>query len=120
MSQFDDYRRFRDEVANIIDPCLYSLEWVDAQVWSGAFKVFSSTNAIIAVELKTYPTGAIELHGMFAAGDMVEILSLIERAEDWGRSMGCIYATISSRPGWAKVMKTKGYEVDQVTIRKVL
>lgn len=120
MSEVDEYLRFRDEVASILDPNLYSIEWVDAQVWSGAFRLFASANAIIAVELKPYPTGAIELHGMFAAGDMAEIVELIERAEDWGRSMGCIYATISSRPGWAKVMKTKGYEVDQVMIRKVL
>lgn len=112
------YQKHRNEIAGMLDERLYTIEWVDAQIWSGAFRIFASENAIIAVELKQYPTGAIELHGMFAAGDLDEIVPLIGRAEEWGRTMGCTYATISSRPGWARVMRD--YEVVQVTIRKVL
>lgn len=120
MREFEAYLKFRGEIEQIVDPALYPMEWVDAQIWSGHFRVFFTDNAIIAVELKPYPSGALELHGMFAAGELSEILDLIENAEAWGRSMGCAFATISSRPGWAKVLNSRGYEVNQVNIRKVL
>jgi len=118
--EFEAYLKFRGEIEQIVDPALYPMEWVDAQIWSGHFRVFFTDNAIIAVELKPYPSGALELHGMFAAGELGEIVGLIGEAEEWGRSLGCAFATISSRPGWAKVLGKLEYEMNQVTIRKVL
>jgi hypothetical protein len=114
------YLRHRDEIARIIDPALYTMEWLDGQIWSGAFRVMGNDTAVIVVELKQYPTGAREVHGVVAVGELSAILSLIEQAEEWGRSMGCIYGSIASREGWARVMAAHGYEVTQVTIRKVL
>lgn len=76
--------------------------------------------AIIGVERKEYPGGAVELHGMFAAGDLEGIDELIEKACQAGWAAGCSIATISSRPAWAKRMKSKGFAVQQVTISKEL
>jgi hypothetical protein len=73
------------------------------------------------VELRRYPGGALDVHGLVAAGDMVEIRdNLIPCAEAWGRANGCIAGVVESRPGWAKVLKPSGYEVSQVTVRKEL
>ena len=117
---WEAYQHHRDAIAEMLDLERYTIEWIDAQIWSGAFRTFASAGAIIAVEIKAYPTGAAEIHGMFAAGDLQEILALIEQAEAWGRANGCKFASIASRPGWARLLSGKGYDVDQVTIRKVL
>ena len=114
------YFRHRDEIAALLDPALYTIEWVDLQVASGRVQAIGNDRAVILVEIKEYPAGGLEVHGMAAAGDLDAILPLIEQAENWGRSLGCVYGSIASREGWARVMAPHGYEVTQVTIRKVL
>lgn len=114
------YLRHRDEIAALLDPRLHTIEWVDLQVASGKMQAIGNDRAVVLVEIKEYPAGGREVHGMVAAGELDAILPLIEQAENWGRSLGCIYGSIASREGWARVMAPHGYEVAQVTIRKVL
>lgn len=113
-----DYLRFRDGFAGAIDLKLYTIEWLDAQVASGAFRPLASPNACILVSLRTYPTGVLELHGEAATGDLQEIIQLIDLAVSWAREHGCALATIASRPGWARVLD--GWETRQIELRKEL
>jgi len=116
-----DYLRFRDDLAAIIDPRFYSLEWLDGEVWSGRIRLFTGPNSCILASIKPYPTGALELHVMAATGELNELISsTIVSVENWARSIGCIVAVIESRTGWAKVMKASGYETFQTSIRKEL
>ena len=80
-----------------------------------------TSDAAILVTIQTYPTGARELHGMAAAGRIGSIVDvLIPQAEQWGRAMGCLFAAIESRLGWARMLKAGGYHPYQTIIRKEL
>jgi hypothetical protein len=114
------YGKFRNAFAELLDPRFYSIEWLDQGVASGAAVAMGNEDACIVVELKRYPAGAKEVHGLCAAGDMREILKLIELAEEWGRLKGAIVATIASREAWGKILHTRGYRPYQLTIQKEL
>ena len=113
------YLRFRPDLEAVMDPRLFTIEWLDGQVIAGSYRVFSSANAIIIAEIKTYPTGAREVHGVVAAGELGEIENeLIPQAEQWGKLLNCIAGQIDSRDGWERVMKRHGYERLKTVIRK--
>jgi hypothetical protein len=108
---------FRDEFATI-DPARYPIEYIEKQVASGFWRVWSNDRAAIIATIKRYPSGLREVHGLAAAGDLAEIVGLIPLAEDWGRSRGCVGAEIASKPAWAKIMAAHGYKPAQVRLWK--
>lgn len=114
------YLRHRDEIAELLDPRLYTIEWLDREITRGRAYVMGSDTAVIVFEFKHYPTGAMDIHGLVAAGELTAIKGLIEQAENFARDHGCIGAQISSREGWAKALEPAGYRLYQVTIRKEL
>lgn len=120
MAQWHDYLKFRDGFASILDERFYPLPWLDAQVWSQLVKLWCCEDAAILVELRTYPSGAKEVHGLAATGNMESIIGLIPLAEQWGRENGCVVATIESREGWKRALKSYGYVPYQTVIRKEL
>jgi hypothetical protein len=107
---------FRDEFA-AIDPDRFPIEYIEGRVASGDWRVWSTDRAAIIAEIKIYPTGEKEVHGIAAAGELAEIVALIPHAEQWGRDEGCSRAVIESRPGWARL---PGYVLHQVSVRKDL
>lgn len=116
----DPYIRFRNDFHALLDQRCYTPEWLDAQVWAGAFRVFGDDDGCILVSLKRYPTGLYEIHGEAAAGDLAAIKRLIERAVEWGRSVGCQLASIASRSGWVRALKDDGWVIHQTELRKEL
>jgi hypothetical protein len=119
--EWEEYRRFRSRFLEILDPELYTAEWLDTQVWTRNFRLFSTAESAILFGVKVYPTGLKEAEGQAAVGNLGEITrQLIPQFEAFGRAHGCRIATIQSRVGWAKVMKSQGYEVHQTLIRKAL
>lgn len=115
------YLRFRDAFAEVLDPRLYTIEWLDKQVLECKVTFWRTDKAAIIAELKIYPTGAADVHGLIAAGDMADIVeTLIPAAEQWGRDLGCLGAIIESREGWKRTLKSSGYDVYQVALRKDL
>lgn len=115
------FLRFRSQFLEVIDPRFYDIDWLERQILNGAAKLLISDDAAIIYEIRTYPTGAREVHGLLAAGNMESIVQeLIPEAEQIGRDLGCITACIESREGWARALKPFGYEVYQVSIKKEL
>lgn len=117
---WQQYVRFRDEIASILDPRLYSIEWLDEQLWADKFMLWASDEGVLITELRTYPAGARDIHAMVAAGSLEAISDLRERAEQWARGEGVEFASAASRPGWARILERFGYELHQVEMRKVL
>lgn len=116
-----EYLRFRDDFAAILDPRFYTVDWLDMQVLTGTMRLFTAGDSAILASVRTYPTGAKELHAEAAAGELKVIeTSLIPQFEAFGRSQGCEIAVVQSRAGWEKIMGRHGYEVHQVSIRKDL
>jgi len=116
---WSEYTRFRPAFAQILDPRFYTIQWLDSQVVSGKFRLFSDDNSAILVSIRTYPTGLKELCGEAATGNLSAIArKLIPQSIEWAQSIGCTSARIESRAGWAKAMKKDGFEIHQVAIRK--
>ena len=120
VDHYSAYLRHRDEVKSLLDERFYPLPWVDQRVWMGAIRLMADDKAIIGFEVKQYPGGARELHGMFACGEMESIMGLIDRAIDYAHALDCDVATIESRLGWAKVLKSRGFVPNQLKIMKEL
>jgi hypothetical protein len=115
------YCRFRDQFAEVLDPRRYRLDWLDQQILEGNFMLWVGDNAAIVASIETYPTGAKDIHGQIAAGDLEEIVNvLIPQAERDAKAMGCIGAKISSREGWGRALRGSGYEPYQLTLMKEL
>lgn len=116
-----DYLRFRQAFASVLDPRLYTIDWLDRQIVTGAAKFWATESAAIIAQIKTYPTGAMDIEGLIAAGDMDDIIGkLIPAAEQWARAVGCVGAIIQSRQGWARALKPHGYSIYQTALRKEL
>ena len=110
--------RWRSEITSILDERFYPLWWVESEIAAGRIDLLQNDKAIIGIQVRTYPGGARELHGMFACGDKHAIRDLVLQALDLGRLAGCDVAAIESRPGWARELKDMGFATDRVRIVK--
>lgn len=116
----EEYPRFRPAFEQAMDPRLYQIGYLDGLVHSGRAAFWSNDTAAIVAELKTYPTGALVVEGVVAAGALDGIRMLIPLAEAWGKQHGAVMAMISSRPGWAKALQSAEYAPHQLSIVKDL
>lgn len=115
------YCGFRAAFAEVMDERYYTLEWLDGQILDGRALFWRTDKAAIIAEIRDYPTGARDIHGLIAAGDLGDIVeTLIPMAEAHGRLVGCIAAQIESRPGWVKALAPYGYGLHQSIVRKEL
>jgi len=115
-----DYLRHRQEIADMLDERFHTIDWLDMQIESGAYRVIGCDDAVIIVGFERYPTGWLELQGVVAAGRLESIRDiLIPQAEELARAMGCGSAEIESREAWVKIMAPFGYELHQTKIKKV-
>lgn len=115
------YRRFRDQLAEAMDPAFYPIENLDELLLSGRARLWVGEHAAIVAEIRDYPGGARAVHGLVAAGRIEEInAQLIPQAEAWGKALGCTCAIIESRAGWMRALKPYGYAPHQVALRKEL
>lgn len=112
------YADWRSRFLEAVDQELYPASWLDRRVASGRARFWGNEAGAIVAEIKQYPSGAREVHGLVAAGDLAAIKALIPLAERWGRERGCIRASISSHPAWARLLPD--YQPEQLTIAKVL
>ena len=117
---WDGYQRHRSAIAGLLDPRCHTIEWLDVRLLNGDAVAFSNDEAAIVVEVRQYPAGATELHGLVACGDLSAILPLIEAAEEWGRSNNITFASIASRNAWSRILRNKSYSLYQSVLRKEL
>jgi hypothetical protein len=114
-----EYADFRDQFAAAMDSAFYNIGWLDGLIESGAAVCITAGASAIIVTVKTYPTGLRQLYGMYAAGDVNEIIEvLIPQAEALGRELGCSIATIESREAWGRLLKD--YTMYKITVQKRL
>ena len=115
------YLHWRPEFAKAIDEALYPLSWLDSQVARGEARFAYTDTAAILYEYKHYPSGAFQVEGLVAAGDVEAIVEfLIPFVEAEAAHAGAVAAQIASRPAWARVLRERGYVPYQAAIRKVL
>lgn len=115
------YERFRDEFI-ALDPERYPADYIDRQVWTGAWQCAGNDKAAILYKIEAFPSGAREVQGLAAAkaddATLDHIKALIPIAEQYGREAGCRWASIESHPAWARLLP--GYEPSQLRIVREL
>lgn len=116
----DAYLRHRDEILTMLDERFWPREWVEAQIAAGQIGLLANDEALIGYEVRTYPGGATELHGMFAAGDLESIGALVDAICEEAARQGITIAAIESRGGWERAFRAKGFIRDKVRIVKEL
>lgn len=110
------YTRHRAEIASILDERFWPLWWVESQISEGKIDLLSNDTAIIGIEVRNYPGGARELHGLFAAGEKAGIKELVEQALAIGEAAGLTCAAIESRHGWEREFRDLGFVRNKVRI----
>lgn len=73
-----------------------------AQVWA------DGDRALLITEIHEYPRARI-LHFWIAAGELERVVRLSRRAIEWGRSRGCVRASLAGRHGWTRVLAREGW-----------
>ena len=121
MNDWAGYLHWRPAFAEAMDPRLHTPEWLDTRVLAGSAQFWRSALAAAVTEIRSYPTGAYDVHGLVAAGEVGEVRDLIVPAvERWGRAIGAIGIVVESRPGWARALREAGFAPHQLAIRKEL
>jgi hypothetical protein len=79
------YLHWRPVILEAIDQRLYNAEWLDREVHYGRAHFWRSPNAAALTEIRIYPTGVADLHGLVAVGDVAEVRDiLVPQAEAFG------------------------------------
>lgn len=118
--QMAAYTRHRAEIIQMLDQRKWPHWWLENAISEGSIGILHNDTAIIGVERKVYPGGYEELHGLFAAGELAGVLELIDAACEAAKMQGMDGAAISSREGWARILKDRGFTPYQTTIVKEL
>jgi hypothetical protein len=96
------------------------LEDLQGMVDAGRLVVFANDKAAIAAEPVKSPDGTWTLTISLAGGDLDACLELHDEAEQAARQLGAARTAAIGRQGWIKVLKSRGYRVHSVLLRKEL
>lgn len=86
----------------------HGFEDVLQQIADGDAQLWLEQDAVIVTEIHQTPRKRV-LHFWLATGELEAVIRLSDKAEGWGRSMGCTLSTIAGRKGWEKVLQKRGW-----------
>lgn len=95
----------------------HTFEDVVDLVASGRAQLWPAERGVAVTEIIVYPRKRV-LHIFLAAGEMDQLLDMIESAEQWGRTQGCTSLTMSGRMGWQRVLNKQGFKPVLVTMER--
>lgn len=95
----------------------HTFEDVQEMVATGRAQLWPAPRGVAITEIVEYPRKRV-LHIFLAAGEMDQLLDMIESAERWGRTQGCTSLTMSGRMGWQRVLDKHGFKPLLVTMER--
>lgn len=95
----------------------HTFEDVAELIVSGKAQLWPAQRGVAVTEIVEYPRKRV-LHVFLAAGDMDQLLDMIDAAADWGRSQGATAMTMSGRMGWLRVLDKHGFTPLNVTMER--
>lgn len=114
-----DYLRFRERLAEGLDPRFHPIEYLDHLMETGQAFIWTTRNAALVCDVRDYPGGARAIQVVIACGNKGDIVGVLrQRAEEWARAIGCTDVIVESRPGWVRALRKHGYEPHQQAVRK--
>lgn len=76
---------------------------------SGRMQLWPAERGCAVTEVISYPRKKV-LHVFLAAGEMDQIVDMLDSAKAWGRDQGCDAFTIAGRKGWKRVLAKHGFQ----------
>lgn len=95
----------------------HTFEDVAELIVSGKAQLWPAQRGVAVTEIVEYPRKRV-LHIFLAAGEMGQLLDMIDAAADWGRSQGATSLTMSGRLGWLRVLDKHGFTPLNVTMER--
>lgn len=96
----------------------YSIEQIEEKVLTLKWALWRGESSAIITENWENDFGPV-LTICYAGGELDEVLNMYEVIEDMARDMGCVRIYIMGRPGWKKVMKSRGYSDDNMISKEL-
>mgnify|MGYP000862505802 CR=1 FL=1 len=93
-----------------------ALEKQEAQLWTAWGE--NGPDAVCVTQLTPTSKGKFCAIWIMVGSGMVDWLPLIEELEQWAKIEGCTFMRHEARPGWSKILKTKGYHMPHVILEK--
>lgn len=85
----------------------------------GKMQLWPASKSCLVTEITQYPRKKV-LHVFLAGGDLIEIKSMQDSVEAWGKAHGCASMTMAGRKGWLKRIKDIGWKDQLVIMEKVI
>lgn len=95
----------------------HTFDDVAQMVIEGKAQIWPAQRGVAITEIIEYPRKRV-LHVFLAAGELDQLLDMIQSAEDWGRTQGCTSLTMSGRFGWQRVLDKHGFKPVLVTMER--
>lgn len=89
-----------------------SADAVFAHILAGRAQLWPGEACAVVTQCVLAPSGPA-IHAWLGGGKLAEMIGLRSGIEAFGRAMGCAWATIDGRRGWARLYGPFGYEADQ-------
>jgi hypothetical protein len=81
------------------------------EVAAGEAQLWQNEDAILVTQVVEEPRRKV-LHFWVAAGDLDACVEMSRRVMEWGRSVGCDYATLTGRKGWLRALADEGWSYE--------
>ena len=123
MSMQDELIKCRDWIQSALDKGGDTHDFKDIVdgVMSGHMQLWSGERGCAVTEILVYPNKKI-LHVFLAGGKMGhgidQIMDMHDDAVEFARLNGCKGMTVSGRAGWKKILASKGWRQQFVTLAK--
>ncbi len=92
----------------------HTIDDVFRRVATGHAQLWESGDAVIVSEV--YEERKKRLHFWLAAGKKAEVIELSRRVLEWGRSIGCVRATLAGRKGWTRALHEQGWRPSELVL----
>lgn len=95
----------------------HTFEDVAELVATGRAQLWPAPRGVAITEIVLYPRKRV-LHCFLAAGELDQILDMIDSAVAWGRTQNCTSLTLTGRHGWQRVLDKHGFKPVFVTMER--
>lgn len=100
---------------------LVTMDDIERALQSGRGHVLTTAHSAIFVTVDYHQYAGERVANVGPAhGDLEEIIAALPHLESWARDEGCTQAHVHGRRGWARALKTHGYDEYQTITRKLL
>lgn len=94
---------------------------VEANIENGDFQLWESPNSAMVTKGIHLASGGIGVKVLAAAGDLTEIVGLLDLVEQEARASGCELITTIGRRGWKLTAKEQGWDnVASVYVKRLI